>query len=323
VQNRKLQLLQRSMPRPGHVAGLLVGYLCAVLACLPSAYAASNAVIWERGDQIVQLVRQDDDAAAPNDHPTSITPDEIEAMLEGLRLHYADEESDVTAVSVFTKEEIDNLGKAVATGLGRAEPTQDLIFHVIGIRVLSRGAFARRNRVSAGRIFYRDGNLNIIFGQVQTPYRKKNVYGQIDEDFYPRNYGSRTAAAKHDVVLLATDANRLYQSGAGVRDDWIVIEPGAAALPDKNPDPEAVPTPAASAAPPVGLAETASMQSPPAAQSSDPASGKREEASTHQATPSTTADVEERLDALKRLRERELISEDAYQAKMKEILQDL
>ena len=91
VQNRKLQLLQRSMPRPGHVAGLPVGYLCAVLACLPSACAASNAVIWERGDQIVQLVRQDDDAAAPNDHPTSITPDEIEAMLEGLRLHYADE----------------------------------------------------------------------------------------------------------------------------------------------------------------------------------------------------------------------------------------
>jgi hypothetical protein len=37
----------------------------------------------------------------------------------------------------------------------------------------------------------------------------------------------------------------------------------------------------------------------------------------------STENVEERLKALKQLRERELISEDVYQAKMKEILQDL
>ena len=38
---------------------------------------------------------------------------------------------------------------------------------------------------------------------------------------------------------------------------------------------------------------------------------------------SSAADVEERLKALKQLRERGLISEDAYEAKMKDILQDL
>ena len=191
VLNEYIHLPQQSMRQPWHAATLLVGYLVAVLCCLPSAYAGSNSVVWQRGDQIVQLVKQDDDSAPPNDHPVSTTPGEITAMLKMLRLRYADEESDVAPVSVFTKEEIDNLGNAVATGLGRAAPSQDVIFHVIGARRLSPGAFGKKNRVSAGRIFYRDGKFNIIFGQVQTPYRKKNVYGQISEDFYPRNYGSR------------------------------------------------------------------------------------------------------------------------------------
>ena len=131
-----------------------------LLVCISVTQAASNSIVWERGDQIVRLGKQDDDSAPANDHPASTTADEIEAMLRTLRLRYANEDADVAPVSVFTPEEIDNLGKAVATALGRAAPSQDIIFHVIGVHQLSRGAFARRNRVNAGRVFYRDGNLN-------------------------------------------------------------------------------------------------------------------------------------------------------------------
>jgi hypothetical protein len=243
-------------------------------------------------------------------------------MLETLRLRYADEDPGGVPLPVFTKTDIDSLGKALAIGLGRAKPSQDLIFHVIGARRLSSGAFARRNRVCAGRVFYRDGNLNIIFGQVQTPYRKKNVYGQTDQDFYPRNYGSRTEAAKHDVVLLTNSATRLYKSGDGVRDDWIVMEPNATAVGEVRDDkPDPVPTPASSAEP-VALAEAPATPSPPPdAHSMDTTKGQPEGMGS-QSTRSTE-NVEERLKALKQLRERELISEDVYQAKMKEILQDL
>ena len=321
--NQYADMPRRLMPRPWRAVTLLAGYLVAIFSSLPCAYAASNTVIWERGDQIVRLAKQDDASAPPNDHPVSTTAGEIEAMLEILRLRYADDESDDAPVSVFTKEEIDNLGNAIATGLDRATPSQDVIFHVIGARRLSRGAFGKRNRVSAGRIFYRDGKFNIIFGQIQTPHRKKNVYGQVDQDFYPRNYGSRTAAAKHDVVFLTNSATRLYQSSAGVRADWIIVEPGAAVggnLPDNTPDPVPTPTRASSVAPAV-LAEAPEVPSPPEASSHDTARGQPEGMSAQAIPP--TADVEERLKAIKRLRERELISEDAYQTKMKEILQDL
>ncbi len=326
MRDEKIKVLNESthLPqqiRPRCAATVLAGCFIAVLSWLPGAYADSNLVIWERGDQIVQLAKQDDASAPRNDHPFKTTPGEIRAMLETLRLRYVDEAPDVVPVSVFTQEELDNLDNAIATGLGRAAASQDVIFHVIGARRLSRGAFSKRNRVSAGRIFYRDGKFNIIFGQVQTPYRKKSVYGQTREDFYPRNYGSRSEATKHDVVFLTNSAARLFQGDAGVRDDWIVMEPGASAAVASQSDARPAPAPASAAAP-VALAEAPARPSSPAV-SSNSDTAKKQAGGSSAESAGLTADVEERLEALKRLRERELISEEAYQAKMKEILQDL
>jgi len=302
-------------------------YSVAYVVCMPVAQAASDSMIWERGDQIVQLTKQDDASAAPNDHPFSTTSSEIAAKLAALRLRYDDDEPNDPPVKVFTQEEIDNLSEAVAEGLARATPSQDIIFHLIGSRRLSRGMFSRRNRVSAGRIFYHDGNLNIIFGQVLTPHRTKRIYGQIEEDYYPRNYGSRTEAVEHDVVFLADNGIDLHQSGTEVRDDWLVIGPDAAVRADvpsvaagsvaaaaTQPVPatpaEVSEAPAVPESPPDPAADSAAIEAP----QPDP---------TAVPTASSTTDVEERLKALKRLRERDLISEDVYQAKMKEILQDL
>ncbi|MCH7503533.1 MAG: SHOCT domain-containing protein [Proteobacteria bacterium] len=313
MQDRKLELPHRSMPRPWSVAGLLVGYFCATMTCPPSAHAASNDVIWERGDQIVKLVRQDDDSAAANDHPASITRGEIKAMLETLRFRFADEDPGGVSVQVFTRTDIDNLGKAIATGLDRATPSQDLIFHVISARRLSSGAFARRNRVCAGRVFYRDGKLNIIFGQIQSPYRKKNLYGQISEDFYPRNYGSRTVATTHDVILLPNATVSLYQVGGDVRGDWIIMEAGVAPAASSQDDDSRL-----------ALAPTGAAVEAPAKPSTTSTTGNETASRTgDKSAMSSAADVEERLKALKQLRERGLISEDAYEAKMKDILQDL
>lgn len=325
VPNKKTVSSQHAMLRRWRSSSLLMKYVFGFLFCMSIAHAAPNSIIWEHGDQIVRLAKQDDDSASPNDHPIRTTPGEVAAMLKELRLRYANEETDIAPASLFTKEEIDNLSEAIATGLGRATSSQDVIFHVIGTHQLSRAAFSRRNRVSAGRVFYRNGNYNIIFGQIQTPHRKKNVYGQTDQDFYPRNYGKRTTESTHDVILLPESPAALYQSGASARNDWVVIGPGVtaktavgASQPVIKPDP--APTPV-TPAPPVAKAQAAVTVSPSATKSVDTA--KERPAGASDSSTQSTADVEERLRSLKRLREQELISEDAYQAKMKEILQDL
>ncbi len=53
---------------------LLVGYLVVSLTHMLPSLAATNAIIWQAGDQIVQLARQDDVTAAANDHPKTATP---------------------------------------------------------------------------------------------------------------------------------------------------------------------------------------------------------------------------------------------------------
>ena len=300
---------------------LPLGCLVITLSHMPLAFSATNAIIWQEGDQIVRLARQDDDTAAANDHPKTATAGEISAMLASLRLRFADEEAEAAPMTVFTPAELDNLGSAIATGLDRAAPSQDIIFHVVGSRRLSPGAFTKRNRVTAGRVFYRDGKFNVIFGQVQTALRKKNIYGQTDQDFLPRNFGSREKATQHQVVLLSSDAVSL------TRNDWVVIEPVVAlAAATTTTEAQTTTAPPAQTAPPAsnaapvvvgGAAAIAATSSPPTSAASN--SAKEVAGESGEMAPS----IEERLETLKRLRDRELITEEAYQSRMAEILQDL
>lgn len=276
---------------------------CAALACaLPIAAslgppaAGADGVIWEGNDQSVVLAPQDVSGAPLNDHPASVPPETVERMLAGLRFRYADQEPDAPVSSVFNDEQIRILREAIATGLAKANASEDVTFSIIGAHRLSPGAFARRNRLTAGRVFYQQGRLNLIFGEIQSPYRKKNLYGRIDQDFRPREFGSRSTPAEHELTLLASAPISVKDS----RNDWVVFQPDGASgtLPETGP--AAVPPPAARDAGPAHATGT-----PPAARADD------------------AEDIEERLRTLKRLREQQLISEEAYRQKVDEILDDL
>jgi hypothetical protein len=283
----------------------VVGLLC------PPAHAGSEAIIWEGNDQSVALAPQDEETAPPNDHPATLAPQDIERMLAGLRFRYADQETDTPPVAVFNAEQVGILGEALATGLSRATPSQDVTFSIIGAHRLSPGAFARRNRLTAGRVFFREGELNVIFGEIQSPYRKKNIYGQVDQDFHPREFGSRTIPSGQESILIASTAASLRGDAEGKRDDWVVFDPdntGAIPVPHSAPmdaaaeQPEPEPTPGQSRSAPVA-ADSASVEISGAAPGTD--------------------DIEQRLETLKRLRDEGLVSEEAYREKVDEILEEL
>lgn len=233
-------------------------------------------------------------------------------MLAGLRFRYADQETDTPPVAVFNAEQVEILGEALATGLGRATPSQDVTFSIIGAHRLSPGAFARRNRLTAGRVFFREGELNVIFGEIQSPYRKKNVYGQVDQDFYPREFGSRTIPSEQESILIASTAASLRGDPQGQRDDWVVFDPDAGAMPAPSP----VSMDSTTEDWPTDEPEPEPTQMQPAPASTDAAPVASSGAAA-------TGDIEQRLDALKRLREKDLISEEAYRQKVDEILEEL
>lgn len=279
----------------------------------PPAHAGSNAVIWEGNDQAVVLAPQNDETAPPNDHPATVSALDVERMLAGLRLRHADQETDMPPVALFNADQIEILGEALATGLSRATPSQDVTFSIIGAHRLSPDAFVRRNRLTAGRVFFREGKLNVIFGELQSPYRKKNIYGRVEQDFSPREYGSRTTMAEQESILITGTATRLHEGDGGLRYDWVVFDPDAERAP-RSPSTEA-PEPEESL-PAKVTGHAPAPADPTAADSSDPPAGNPSAADGR-------GGIEQRLRILKRLREKGLLSEDAYRRKVDEILEEL
>lgn len=301
----------RAPPWRAAVAACLVGTLS--LFAGDGAEARSADVIWEGDDQAVVLARQDEDTAPPNEHPVTIPRQDIEKMLSGLRFRSADDGADTPPVAVFTNEQVGILGDALSTGLARASPSQDVTFSIVDTHRLAPGAFARRNRLTAGRAFFRDGKLNVIFGEIQSPYRKKNIYGRLEEDFYPREYGSRATPEAHESLLMASTGASLHVQPEGRRHDWIVFD--ASSLADQAPSP-------------AQAAEPAPSEQPAAARSTDAAlSGAATRPPGANDSPvgrdNANPDLEQRLETLKRLRDKDLISEEVYRRKVDEVLKDL
>jgi hypothetical protein len=213
---------------------------------------------------------------------------------------------------VFTPNELGNLTLYVASGLAKAGPRQDVTFSTIDGRPLAAGGLIRKPGVNAGRVFYHDGRLNVIFGELQSSYRKKNVYGQRTEDYTPRRQGSRSEATEQKWLLAAGPGLEFHSTHNGnIRNDWVVIDT-AVARPEVQRAQQPGDSPArqaTSAVPPAPVPDTSTA--PAAAAESAPRPG------------AANADLEQRLRKLKELKDKGLITEEAYRARMQELLSEL
>jgi len=274
---------------------VIAGGVLALVAAITCAADAPRDVVllWSANDQWVKIEPQDDAAAPPNDQPAQLANEAISSALAALRIRVVDQDTSAeTLRSVFTAEELRNLAPRIAAGLAKAGPQQDVTFSTIGSHPRAAGSLVKDPGVNAGRVFYVDGKINMIFGELQSGYRKRLVYGQRTEDFTPRREGSRSKAEEHDWVLAARPGVELHSNAGGVRNDWVEIDSAAVA----------------SGAAAVSQAPAPATPATPAATATATKSG---------------ADIEQRLQALKELRDKNLISEEAYRAKMQELLSEL
>jgi hypothetical protein len=122
-------------------------------------------------------------------------------------------------------------------------------------------------------------------------------------DFTPRRQGSREKAAEQKLSLAARPGVEFHSADGAVRPDWIAIDSTVAAS-----QVVAAQQPAPASASPAPDAAKAAPAAPAAAAGA--AAGK-------------SADVEQRLSKLKELKDKGLISEEAYRTRMQEILSEL
>jgi hypothetical protein len=283
--------------------------------------------LWTGEDQWIRIEPQDA-GAAPNDHPVGLKAEEVSNALGALRVRLIDESGGETQRPVFTRTELANLAPQVTAGLGKAGPQQDVTFSTIGSHSASAGGLVKDPGVNAGRIFYRDGKLNVIFGELQSNYRKKNIYGQRTEDFTPRRQGTRSKASKQKFTLATSPGIELRATNGEVRSDWVLIDPAvASAQLAATPAPESATPRQAAAAPaqtqPVAPPSTAAVAGAAAAGAAGAASAPAAMDTPVPASGKASADLEQRLQKLKELRDKGLISEEAYNSKVKELLSEL
>ncbi len=247
-------------------------------------------LLFKSRDQYVRIVKQDavkGMKTPPNDQPVSLDMDQIRSALSSLEIMFPKQNK---SVPVFEKPELDTLEKYLSRGLAEAGPDEDVIFTVIGDYKELYG-LAKAPKYTSGRVFYREGKLNIIFGKIQADYKSYGLYAPVDRRTDPLLPGSRSVQAEHVWRLLGQPDQSFYSSNAGVRSDWVILD-------------------LASMEARAALGENA-----PAAQ----APGK----SSPQPYYVNQKTVEERLQTLNDLKSKKLITDEEYEKKRLEILKEL
>lgn len=230
--------------RPSPIVRLL---LAALLACTAGSVTALDllpgffekeevrATVWELKEQYVRLVKSEN-RAEPNDHPVVLEPIDVEQALSSLQLWVEggilrDEE----AVSVYPRKQAALIARYVTDALAKASPDEDVTFNVRGYSNVML-SLVKEREWTTGRVFYRDGRVNLIIGEYQkrVDKGKKNVEGSfgIIDDFRDIHFqpGSRNRKGTMPGRVVTTDGVELQSVDGELRPDWVLLDVEKAAL---------------------------------------------------------------------------------------------
>ncbi|MDO7667323.1 MAG: hypothetical protein MUQ39_02940 [Pseudomonadota bacterium] len=180
--------------------------------------------LWETNLQYVKIVNRDVSSGISNEHPASISSDELRTVLGAM---YVNERSGFTSSEnpLFSASELQILSTAISSGLSQAAPNEDVNFVSIGS---FKGLIAQERKTNTGRVFMSDGRLNIIFGLIHDLYREKDLAtGQeIDRRINPLVPGTRKSDSDLATRVALDSGQSFYldpETGKE-RSDWLVID---------------------------------------------------------------------------------------------------
>lgn len=131
-----------------------------------NALFENENIIWKSGYNQFVLVNFDAKKHGPNQHPVKLNVQEIDAALKSLTLRGEGfSGQDEQPEPVFTFLTAKRLAENIAKGLNQASPEQDLFFTVQSSK--QKLLILTKKFVTSGRAFYRDGKLNIIIGDYE------------------------------------------------------------------------------------------------------------------------------------------------------------
>ncbi|MDT0619756.1 SHOCT domain-containing protein [Salinisphaera sp. P385] len=301
----------------------------------------------ERTDNIlIQLIPTGLGAQPVNDHPAAFDPEQVQALLLSMRIRSADE----GVVTLASPTRLGAVAEGLAEALARAQPNQDVFLMFFRSRD-GRFGFSGERLATTARVFFKEDQLNLVFDELD------NIYSSFrDPQTNPLKPGSR-------IEVGDVDGERLVERDTwqwrGDRRDWVQLyatgqainsarenmpattslgaDRSAQSLKYGPASAEGAPSGEAAdeATSPSSTAETGTMPAAPAASpagevgdapSTSPSLAAGSDGGTAESTdPGDNAwqRIETRLQSLKKLRDQGLISEQDYEDKKDELLEDL
>jgi Short C-terminal domain len=283
-------------------------------------------VIWQSGlNRFIKYADQDETKFGKNEHPVELNQEELKLALRALGIPDDSFFSvDGEVKDVFTVQQIRLLSVELSKGFRNAKPDQDIIF---ALEKSSRELLGLQDlRFLAGRAFYKEGKLNIIMGEYDF-FRSKAFESAYDPSGqaavpYTLNFGKRSKASKvFEGVFLNVPGieNKRFKK---IRHDWFVIDVKLAAesfLAEKNKQEK----PQEGANDKALKIEAAKMAKQRREMRAEMARMRKEMQDRSNDGSSSTKTIEDRIATLDHLLDKKLITQEEYDTKRKEILNDI
>ncbi len=300
------------------------------LLCLINSSVFADDFLWKSGQNLyIKIAKQDkysDGRFIPNQHPVALDPKEIRNALSNILVWNksfftgALKEGE-EAESVFSLEQARLLGSFISAGLLKAAPNQDIVFALA--RKKKRFLILKDVTYTAGRAFFVDGKLNIIIGDYDRLgdkfQERANASAGVSEIKYYFTPGRRAKRSGFKKAIILADGLGTKNENGKTRKDWFVIDvkrASAAFLAGQN----------------TGDPESAGVDNERFRQQEARAAQQRREMrlemarlrkEVKEASQDSGQTVEQRLQKLQSLKEKNVITNEEYEAKRKEILDDI
>ncbi|MEM9385673.1 MAG: SHOCT domain-containing protein [Pseudomonadota bacterium] len=173
------------------------------------------------------LADQDTDRYGLNEHPVELSPDDLKPILQAITVRADGLFSNNELETLFSPQQATLLAGQIAKGLQLAQPDQDVTFVIQ--RRARRLVLLSGLALTSGRIFYADGKLNIIIGELDRQRNREferlfDTTGAVQP--YALSSGNRkrnSGALKGQLLAYEGLSNQVTSKGK-VRTDWIVID---------------------------------------------------------------------------------------------------
>jgi hypothetical protein len=246
----------------------------------PPLEVVGQKTVWEDADRgWVRLVAAE--AGGDHDHPVRVDTQWLRQGFYDIKLEIQEVNEGHRWRRLFRVEQLDAIVPSLVNGLAQAGPDQAVAFATAG---RPEGfSFFPSMRLTTGRVFVTDGELNILFGAMAEPVPRGKV----------RSYIAKATPGTRDRGL--SRSNEVWTRGWEARtkrDDWVV-------LPVKTSDAPLPEIPVSGPAPRIEYRD------------GDAAQAERARA------------VRERLELLRDLHAKGLITDEEYREKRQQVLDDL